>query len=94
MNVAVEWENMKNKTNVFLPEELLLPLESPLEESDEDEEELEEDEELLESDPSLSIFPAPRRVMIIPVCELTPTAVTIIFPDPSIAYVPVRRSHY
>lgn len=52
----------------------------------------EEDES---SSPSTPDLPAPNRVMIIPVCELTPTAVITNFPEPSIAYVPEigRISH-
>ena len=35
---------------------------------------------------------APRSVKMIPVWEFTPTAVTTIFPDPSITWVPERSS--
>lgn len=39
---------------------------------------------------SSSSVPAPSRVKMIPVWELTPTAVTTIRPDPSITWVPVK----
>ena len=38
--------------------------------------------------PSSSTSPAPSRVKMMPVCELTPTAVTSILPEPSITWVP------
>lgn len=41
---------------------------------------------------SPSSLEAPRRAKIIPVCELTPTAVTSILPLPSITWVPVMMS--
>jgi hypothetical protein len=41
-----------------------------------------------EEEDSPSGCPPANRVMMMPVCELTPTAVTNIFPLPSIAYVP------
>lgn len=37
---------------------------------------------------SSSMSPAPSRVKMMPVCELTPTAVTSILPEPSITWVP------
>lgn len=40
---------------------------------------------------SSSSVPAPSRVKMIPVWELTPTAVTTMRPEPSITWVPVRE---